>query len=114
MISEAKNGLEGLHLFQNSPVGYYDLILMDIQMPRMDGYEATHQIRSLEREDALTIPIVALTANAYQEDIDKALAAGMNRHLARPLEISALMHTLQDLLAPGVQAEGNIDDSSGQ
>ena len=112
MTSEAKDGLEGVKLFQDLPVGHYDLVLMYIQMPRMDGYEATRQIRSLEREDAPTIPIVALTANAYQEDIDKALAAGMNRHLAKPLEICALIHTLQDLLAPRIQTtEDSASDS---
>ena len=97
-IDEGKDGLDGVHLFQESPEGYYDIILMDIQMPRMDGYEATRQIRGLPRRDALTVPIVALTANAYQEDINRALTSGMNRHLSKPLEITALMKTLQELL----------------
>ena len=96
-IEEAKDGQEGLEMFQTSPEAYYDIILMDIQMPRMDGYDATRQIRSLPRKDALTIPIVALTANAYQEDINRALAAGMTRHLAKPLEITALTGVLLEL-----------------
>ena len=98
IIDEAKDGMEGLETFQNAPEGHYDIILMDIQMPRMDGYDTTRQIRSLPRNDALTIPIVALTANAYQEDINRALAVGMNRHLAKPLEIEALTEVLQELL----------------
>ena len=97
-IDEVEDGMEALRLFQSVPEGYYDIILMDIQMPHMDGYEATRQIRRLPRKDAATVPIVALTANAYQEDINKALDAGMNRHLSKPLEIAALEKILQVLL----------------
>ena len=98
IVDEADNGMKGVHLFESSPEGYYGMILMDIQMPIMDGYEATRQIRSLPRKDAQAIPIIALTANAYQEDVKKALDAGMNRHLAKPLEVDALMNTLREML----------------
>ena len=98
VVDVAEDGIEGVHLFRSSEDGYYSLILMDIQMPHMDGYEATRQIRSLPRRDAWTIPIVALTANVYQEDISRAMASGMNRHLAKPLEINTLLQTLRELL----------------
>jgi len=104
-IDEAEDGQEGLRLFQESSNGYYDLVLMDVQMPQMDGYEATRQIRALQRADARTVPIVALTANAYQEDIDRAKASGMDRHLAKPLEVTLLMNTLQELLCPSRESE---------
>ena len=98
-IHEARDGEEGLSLFKNSPEGYYDVILMDAQMPGMDGYEATRQIRALPRDDASTVPVVALTAYAYPEDLEKAHAAGMNRYLTKPLEMDILRAMLQDLLA---------------
>ncbi|MDR3123226.1 MAG: response regulator, partial [Treponema sp.] len=85
-IDEAEDGAEAVELFKNSAPNYYNIIYMDIQMPAMDGYEATARIRSLDRADAWTVPIVALTANAFKEDIDKAIASGMNAHLAKPME----------------------------
>ena len=78
--------------------GQYDLILMDIQMPKMDGYEATRQIRALEETYSAQIPIVAMTANAFEEDREKAFEAGMNGHLAKPIKISELMKTLNKVL----------------
>jgi signal transduction histidine kinase/CheY-like chemotaxis protein len=86
-IEEADDGKAALECFKNAPPHTYDIIYMDVQMPNMDGYEATAAIRALEREDAKTVPIVALTANAFKEDIDKALNSGMNSHLAKPIEI---------------------------
>jgi signal transduction histidine kinase/CheY-like chemotaxis protein len=85
-IDEAENGAQALALFEKSPPNYYDIIYMDIQMPAMDGYEASSRIRGLDRPDARTVPIVALTANAFKEDIDRALSSGMNAHLAKPME----------------------------
>ena len=82
----AENGLEALRRFEESQPGYYALILMDIQMPVMNGYEAARAIRSLTREDAKTVPIVAMTADAFVEDIENAIAAGMNGHLSKPLD----------------------------
>ncbi|MDR2612569.1 MAG: response regulator [Deltaproteobacteria bacterium] len=85
-VDEAEDGVIALRKFEDSPAGAYDIILMDVQMPNMDGYQASTAIRGLDREDAKKIPIVALTANAFKEDIDRALDAGMNAHLAKPVK----------------------------
>ncbi len=90
----AENGAMAVEMFSKSPEGYYSLIFMDIQMPELDGYEATRRIRALERPDAKSIPIIAMTANAFVEDIKKAKEAGMNSHIAKPLEISRLITEL--------------------
>ncbi|MDR2185308.1 MAG: PAS domain-containing protein [Treponema sp.] len=102
-IDEAGGGLTALNMFQNSPEYAYDIIYMDIQMPDMDGYETAAAIRALDRKDAKTIPIVALTANAFKEDIDKALANGMNAHLAKPMEPDKTLEITFKLL--GVKEE---------
>ena len=77
---------------------YYDLILMDIRMPVMDGYEAARTIRILPRKDATEIPIIAMTANAFEEDKKRALENGMNAHIAKPLDISVLLSTLDKVI----------------
>jgi CheY-like chemotaxis protein len=97
-IDEADDGLTALRQFRDAPEGAYDIIYMDVQMPNMDGYEASAAIRALDRRDAKTIPIVALTANAFKEDIDKALASGMNAHLAKPLEVDKALAVTFKLL----------------
>ena len=93
-IVEAVDGLKAVEAFALSPPGYFGLIFMDIQMPNMDGYEATRKIRQLPHPEAKTIPIVAMTANAYQEDISMALAVGMTGHLSKPIDFDALQQTL--------------------
>ena len=93
-IDEAVDGLDALNRFKSMPENYYQLIFMDIQMPNMDGYEATRQIRALNRADAKKIPIIAMTANAYREDVERALAAGMNAHLAKPIAINEVMQAI--------------------
>ncbi|WP_051258101.1 ATP-binding protein [Desulfovibrio cuneatus] len=98
-ITCAENGVEALHLFSDNPEGY-SLILMDMQMPEMDGIEATRRIRALNHPCGKTVPIIAMTANVFQEDIDKCLEAGMNAHLGKPLDVEQLMHTLHRYL-PG-------------
>ncbi len=95
-IEEAVNGKEAVDMFKNSKIGQYTHVLMDIQMPVLNGYEATKQIRQQEREDAKTIRIIALTANAYKEDVEMALAAGMDMHLAKPVDIKRLIQVLED------------------
>lgn len=90
----AGNGKEALDLFLASAPGYYDVILMDIQMPVMNGHEATRAIRGLSRPDAATIPIVAMSANAFAEDIAASREAGMNEHITKPLDIPRLMQCL--------------------
>ncbi len=91
----ATNGAEAVRMFMKAPVGYYDLIFMDIQMPELDGHAAARKIRSLAKEDAETVPIVAMTANAFVEDIQKAKEAGMNGHIAKPLETARLLAELK-------------------
>jgi signal transduction histidine kinase/ActR/RegA family two-component response regulator len=95
-IDEAVNGEEAVSAFDSKPVNYYSLIFMDIQMPVLDGYEATRRIRNLDHLDAKTVPIIAMTANAYKEDIEKALAAGMNGHLSKPININAILQVLTE------------------
>ena len=93
-VTKAKDGAEAVQLFEASAAGAWDFILMDIMMPVLDGLEATKKIRSLERSDAKAIPIFAMTANVFPEDIQKCLAAGMNEHLAKPLELDKLLGLL--------------------
>ena len=90
LITRAENGQQALELFKEKPTGTFDAILMDLMMPVMDGYTATRKIRLLERSDAKTIPIIAMTANAFQEDAEKCIAVGMNAHLAKPLDIEKM------------------------
>jgi signal transduction histidine kinase/BarA-like signal transduction histidine kinase len=97
-IEEAENGRKAVEAFDSSPEGYYDIILMDVQMPVLDGYEAAREIRALTRADAKTVPIIAMTAHAYKEDVEQALAAGMNGHLAKPIDRLALMETVGKIL----------------
>lgn len=97
-VEEAVNGLDAVEKFGDSPNGYYKLIFMDIQMPVMNGYEAAEKIRKLERPDAGNIPIIAMTADAFAEDVKKAHNAGMNEHIAKPLDISKLAAVLKEWL----------------
>lgn len=98
LVEEAMNGAMAVDKFTQEKVGYYDLILMDIQMPIMNGYEAAQAIRSLERSDGARIPIVALTANAFVDDIYLSKQAGMNAHLAKPLNMEQIVATLHEWL----------------
>ena len=83
-----------MEAFKGKPAYYYDLIFMDIQMPVMNGYEATRAIRSIERTDAKDIPIIAMTANAFAEDVLDARNAGMNEHVAKPIDLNKLMEVI--------------------
>ncbi len=94
-VETAENGKQAVDLFETSSEGYYDMILMDIQMPVMNGYDATDAIRSLGKKDSRSIPIIAMTANAFAEDIHAALSAGMNEHIAKPLDLPKLMACIQ-------------------
>ena len=93
-----QNGQEAFQTFAESPAGTYNIILMDIQMPVMDGYQASEAIRALAREDARTVPILALTANAFATDIGKAHCAGMNDHVAKPIDMEILKTALSQTL----------------
>ena len=94
----AENGRVAVELFAAHDVGYYDAILMDMRMPEMDGLAATREIRAMERPDARIIPIIALTANAYDEDVQRSMQAGLNAHLSKPVEPEALFAALEELL----------------
>ena len=98
MIEHAVNGRIVVEMFEKSEVGYYDAILMDVRMPEMDGLEAAASIRALDRPDAKTIPIIALTANAFDEDVQRSLQVGMNAHLSKPVEPEHLYQTLEELI----------------
>ena len=90
-MTVVKDGKEALELFRDTPDGTFDAILMDIMMPNMDGLAAAKYIRALKRPDADSIPIIAMSANAFAEDVKKSLAAGMNAHLAKPLKIESVI-----------------------
>ena len=93
-MTKTWDGQEAVELFRNSEPGEFDVILMDIMMPVMNGYEATKMIRSLDREDAKKIPIIAMTANAFTEDRIRAKEAGMNEHVAKPVVVELLMKVI--------------------
>lgn len=92
------DGLQTVREFEESPQGTYDVVLMDIQMPHMNGYEATRAIRNMKRPDADTIPVVAMTANAFAEDVQEALSAGMTAHISKPIDVEVLQRTLWQVL----------------
>ena len=94
----AENGQLAVDMFTAHPAGSYDAILMDVRMPVMDGLAATAAIRALDRPDAKTIPIVAMTANAFDEDVQRSLQVGMNAHLSKPVEPKRLFETLGALI----------------
>ncbi len=98
MTDRAGNGKEAVEMFENSTEGIYSAILMDVRMPEMDGLEATEKIRSLNRPDAKRIPIIALTANAFDEDIQRSIQVGMNAHLSKPVEAEQLIKILGELI----------------
>ena len=97
-IDHAENGKIVLEMFERSPIGHYDAILMDVRMPIMDGLEAAAAIRELDRPDAKAIPIIALTANAFDEDVQRSLQVGMDAHLTKPVEAERLYQTLEELI----------------
>ena len=98
VVEHAGDGIICVNKLEQNPAGTYDLILMDIQMPNMDGYQATQIIRQLPEKEKASIPILAMTADAFEEDRKKALEAGMNGHIAKPIDVSVLMKTLAEVL----------------
>lgn len=97
-LEVAKDGQEAVDMLKDSEPGYYQLVLMDVQMPVMDGYEATRTIRKLEDPKLASIPIIAMTANAFEEDRQEALKSGMNGHIAKPIDMEALFDILEKVL----------------
>ncbi len=100
-MDTAENDLRAIEVFSKSETGWYDAILMDIRMPQMDGLTAANNIRHMTNSDAKTIPIIAMTANAFDDDIEKSKAAGMNAHLAKPIEPERLFQVLYDFILTG-------------
>lgn len=98
IVDTAEDGDIAVEKMQNASEGQYDLVLMDIQMPRMNGYDATRAIRKLSNPYAANIPIIAMTANAFDEDKRNALDAGMNGHLAKPIDVQKLFDTLSEVM----------------
>ena len=107
-LTVAENGKILLDTFSKSSEGSFDVILTDIQMPEMDGLEATRALRALDRPDAKTIPIIAMSANAFSDDVNASLEAGMNAHISKPIELSALIRALEEARGSG-KAEGKGD-----
>jgi CheY-like chemotaxis protein len=95
-VDEAVDGVQAVEKFKASPEGHYNLIFMDLLMPNMNGYDAARNIRNLPRADAITVPIIALSANAYKEDVSQSMAAGMNGHIAKPVDFAELMRVLTE------------------
>ena len=98
VVTTAENGKEAVDIVSQSVPGRFDFIFMDIMMPVMDGLEATRQIRTLNRMDTKEIPIIAMTANAFEEDKRDAIAAGMNGHIAKPIQIDKLLSMLEEVI----------------
>ncbi|MBQ1390047.1 MAG: response regulator [Clostridia bacterium] len=98
IVETAENGQIAVDMVSSSKPGYYDIILMDVQMPVMDGYTATKNIRQLENKELASIPILAMTANAFKEDEEAALACGMQGHVAKPIDVAVLISTLEKTL----------------
>ena len=98
LVEEAEDGLKAVDRMKEVSAGYYDVILMDIQMPGMDGYEATRKIRAMEDTDKAKIPIVAMTANAFEEDKRAAMDAGMNGHIGKPVDVEKMRKVLAKVL----------------
>ena len=101
----ACNGKRAVDMFTESAHGYYDAILMDVRMPEMDGLTAAQMIRGLDRDDAKTIPIIAMTANVFDDDIERSLAAGMNAHLFKPIEPEKMYETMARLISGADKTE---------
>ena len=97
-VTKAWNGLEAVEIFEKSSPGEFDVILMDIMMPVMDGLEATRQIRAMDRLDAKMIPIVAMSANAFQDDVERSKKAGMNKHISKPLAGESVIREIKSML----------------
>jgi len=95
---QAENGQVAVNMFEQSAPGYYEAVLMDVRMPVMDGLEATRALRKLSRPDAQAIPVIAMTANAFDEDVQRSLQVGMNAHLSKPVDLDRLRETLQELI----------------
>ena len=96
VVTKVPNGADAANTFEKMPANSFDIILMDIMMPVMDGYEAAEKIRASGKSDAKSIPIIAMTANAFSEDVEHALRSGMNAHLAKPIDVRKLIAVISE------------------
>lgn len=108
-MTTAENGQAAVNIFNNSPQKDFDAVLMDVRMPVMDGLAATKSIRALPRTDAATIPIIAMTADAYDEDIWQTAEAGMNTHLTKPISQDELLQTLGKFYSVGLPSKISLE-----
>lgn len=99
IVSVSENGELAVKSFSESPISYYDVVLMDIRMPVMDGYQATEAIKALNRLDAKTVPIIAMTANAFDDDIKRCIDMGMTAHIMKPIDIDLMYATIVNALS---------------
>lgn len=113
-VETAVDGSEAVQSFQNHPPGYFDAILMDIRMPVMDGFEATRRIRTMGKDDSRTISILAMTANAFDEDMKQSIASGMNGHLSKPIEVDKLLTMLRQCILFGRSQENQTDKGGNE
>ena len=98
MVESAPDGTDAVSMIEHSEEYYYDAVLMDVQMPIMNGYEATRTIRNMSRKDVKTLPIIAMTANAMEEDKEAALKSGMNAHISKPLDMDVFIGVLKEFI----------------
>jgi CheY-like chemotaxis protein len=114
LIDEAENGNEAVEKILNSPAGYYLLVLMDMQMPVMDGCTATRMIRASQHPDAVILPIIAMTANVFKEDVQEVLNAGMNGHIGKPVDIQIVLDTIRKTIKKYPTTELLPNDQQGE
>ncbi len=113
-VTQAWNGKEAVELFREMGEGFFDIILMDMQMPVMNGCEAARQIRAMKRPDAATIPIIAVTANAFSEDIAATRNAGMNAHISKPIDFEIFRKTVESLLKDRKNSRTGKEENSNE
>ena len=104
LVESVPDGCDAVEAVRNRPTNYYDAVLMDIQMPVMNGYEATRAIRALGREDTNTLPIIALSANAREQDKQMSMESGMNSHVAKPFDIAHLILTINEHISKKIKS----------
>ena len=108
IVNVAEDGQLGLDAFLQAREGFYDVVIMDIRMPVMDGYEAARKIRSLCRSDAGTVPIIAMTADAFNDDVEKCFEAGMNGHIAKPIDPEVMYKTIAEMIILSAKSDNTI------
>jgi CheY-like chemotaxis protein len=118
LVETAENGQEGVQKFSRSAIYFYSAVLMDIRMPLLDGYAAASAIRSLNRADAVSVPIIAMSADAFTDDVNRCLDAGMNGHIAKPIDPVKLYAVLQEAVQHRrfmeMEPDGNTAESAGR